>query len=399
MLNDIESSDSDSGSLPDLTAQWKSESSDISKGDIVWAKFKKLYWPALVRVVYPKRKKVCVWYCDEPGKAFKLPLKNVCVFHDTEMRAKVKQDAINAGCLKEHEGLTSHAERFIKRKLRGEQDDPLKFFDQTYPFLLVEELLKTNPNADVADIKIPPLYISHENDQSFRKTLSTRNASDNSELESTDSEDVANEKPIVTDFFPKIHAQLQEKHPDASKEFVDRILECILSGKADKYLQNIRSKSINSEHHNIFEQSTKHRKGSISKISYTGPIEDDDKLRKLIFYLLPLYEKMNNAGRSRRYAAIKCKQAITVHNTYNNQSAGAQYVASVWLPESIIFAISIVKSVSLNKAKKIFKEKSEWKTKALESIIANLDANSSNKDVIGCTTISSDSDDSKIILC
>lgn len=371
-----DSSDSDSGSLPDLRDVFPSSppKTHVSSGDIVFAKFKHLYWPALVRAVYPKQKKVTIWYCDEPGKTFKLPLKNVCLFHDEEMKEKIQNDVIKAGVIKEHDGLTTHAKRYLIRRSQGKNDDPLKFFDQTYPFFLAEQMLKKDPNADVENIKIRPLYISNEKKESIRTVSVRKIMSDDSEVESTDSESTPEAKP-VKDYIARVNVKLQEKPADPCKEeFVDAILDCVLSGKVDDYLQKIKNRSIPSEHQKIYEQSEKHHKRYFGNVTYTGPIEDDSKLREIIFYLLPLYEKMSSTGRSTRSAAKKCKKAITAYNVFNEQSAGAQYVASVWLPESIIYSISLVKEVSIKEAKKIFNEMSETKTKAVQSILQSLDA-------------------------
>lgn len=85
-----------------------------------------------------------------------------------------------------------------------------------------------------------------------------------------------------------------------------------------------------------------------------GPIENVKMLREIIFYLLDLYDR------------ISCKKGqkrlkLSLPHSGNSKIEDARYVASVWLPEAVIFAISLVNDISLSEANKQFREKSDVK--------------------------------------
>lgn len=361
MTSDVCMHDSDSESLPGLFDLFPAPSNEISKGDIVWAKFKKLYWPALVRNVFKKEKKISVWYTDDPGKNFKLPMKNVFLFHDLEMTIKIKKDAREAGVSQAHEGLTSHALSYLNRKAQGIVDDPLKFFDQTFPFFTVEDWLKKNPNDDresFMNLKIEPLYINHNcSTTTIRKTGSASGpgtTSDvDSEVKSTEGEEESNDESSSHCVkIPSIKT-LVNSSDTCDNEYVDKIVTCITSGTADTHLVNIRSKKVSSEHQKFYFRAMESDKKDLNYVSY-GPVEDIKKLREIIFYLLQLYDSVSCKKDKKRTK----KAQSDVARFCVNKTEEARYVSSVWLPESIIYAISNINSVSLSEAKKLFYKRS-----------------------------------------
>lgn len=340
----------------------------ISPGDIVWAKFKKLYWPALVRTVYNKQKKISIWYADDPGKTFKVPVKNVCSFFDTEMTSKIVEDVKKAGCVQEHEGLTSHAKLFLKRRAEGRKDDPAKFFDQTYPFFLVEELLKKDPEADIANLKIPPLYIDHGL-KVTRKTLKYADEESGDSEVCTDDEVSDEACNVEPDYLKKINLQVRENSNISVNDYTDKIVQFILSGKADLHLKKVLSKTVASDYRGIYERSIRRGKIDITNITFAGPIEDNEELAKLLSYLLLFSDKLiANKSPTKR----KNRKGVAPPN-YLASDKKAQFIYSVWLPESIIFAISKIQRVSLPKARLLFKENPESERQIFENIFRTLE--------------------------
>lgn len=375
MSLDTNSYDSDD-SLPDLFPSSKSFSSNnVSVGDIVFAKYKKLYWPALVRAVHPKIKKVSIWYADDPGKNFKIPLKKICTFSNKEMRAKITEDVKQAGCIQEHERLTFHAWRYMQRKTNGHKDDPLKYFDQTYPFFLVEDLKSKDPNVCIADdIKIPPLYLNHDKKESRKKSVRVLNdVSDDSELSadneelSTDDEEISESNPAVKDYVKEINIQINQINDSSTIKYVDNIVECILSGKTEKHLMKVMSNSIPSKYYDTYIENINCGKNDINKVPYAGPIEDSPKLEEIINYLLCMYDKVTKNDKM-------AKKISETAAYFSNKKNISQYIVSVLLPESITSAISKVRKISLPKAACLFSKNTRSKKKAIANIFASQDS-------------------------
>ncbi|GFV21560.1 uncharacterized protein TNCV_5121471 [Trichonephila clavipes] len=108
----------------------------LQKNDIVWAEYKNSYWPAIVRQVDKKGRKVSVWYCDTLGKVFKLPFRKIHSFNDMEFRKKVEDQEMHPYTSYLHLRAVSMAAAFSHRRAMGECDDPVSFFDTSKSFPL-----------------------------------------------------------------------------------------------------------------------------------------------------------------------------------------------------------------------------------------------------------------------
>lgn len=277
----------------------------ISPGDIVWAKFRKLYWPALVRTVYTKEKKMSIWYTDQPGTTFKLPSKNICSFFDTQMTAKILEDVKKAGCVDKHNCFTTQAHEFLTRKGSGYKDDPMKFFYKKYD-----------------DDKSNDSVVSDDDDKSCSNV----------------------EPDYLREFF------LQDRQNADTNDNNDKIVEFILSGKADLHLEMVLSKTVSSDYRDIYEEAVSRGKFYETNFPLAGPIDDQDVLRKIVFHLL----KLRDSFIDKISMGKNAEDAVT---KYLVKDRRGQFIYSVWLPESIIFATSETRGVSLSDARLLFKGK------------------------------------------
>ncbi|CAL1297980.1 unnamed protein product [Larinioides sclopetarius] len=303
-LSDCDSDSSDG--LPELFPKHTFDVAKLTRNDIVWAAYKDLHWPALVRDVDKKNKKVRVWYLDSPGKCFNLPFKKIHDFVDSDFNKKVEDVAKNHPLGQKFNEVLRRTNLFIYRQFKGEGDDPLKFFNLSEPYFLLKDLSSGNSDNKIISVDVLSENVGDKND----------NLKENSEDES-DGETCTPSKYL---------SELYEEDSPYDDEMVDKILSCITSGHIDNYLIDIVSSKITNDRHELYVEAME--KGQIQLFVESQPSVPikNRKLHSISIYLHSLYEQK-------------------IRNEKLNRLN--EYIVSVWLPEAVNKAISLIETESV----------------------------------------------------
>ncbi|GBN79305.1 hypothetical protein AVEN_146485-1 [Araneus ventricosus] len=298
-------SDSSDG-LPELFPKYTFDVAELIKNDIVWAKYKNLYWPALVRNVDKKNKKVTVWYLDSPGTCFKVTFKKIHDFADSDFCKKVEADAkLDQKFGKKHAEVLRRTNLFMFRRFQGIGDDPLEFFDLSKPYFLLKDL-----NSGISDIKFNNVGVSTENVRDKKDNL-TENSEDESDVESSNT--------------TKCLSELYEEDGPYDDEMVDKILSYITSGHVDNYLIDIVNSEIANKRHELYVKAVENDQVQLFVESQPSIPIKNQKLHNVSIYLHSLY-----------------KQKIGKKKPRLNE-----YIVSVWLPEAVNKTISLIEAESM----------------------------------------------------
>ncbi|XP_071040693.1 PWWP domain-containing DNA repair factor 3B-like [Parasteatoda tepidariorum] len=324
---------SDDEDLPDLFGGNKeatAEKFEIAQHDIVWAEFRNLYWPALVRCVKKKERKASVWYLDSPRKCFKVPFKKIKSFSDPEMTALIKNEVENSPMKAKHKKVWLNAITYIRRKNQGYTDDPASFFDLNKHYLAYKDNKFDKQCLD--DIENRGTALKNANsdttlngngDTTLRNEYDDGASSEEESLLSDDDEETGISKKF------SIFTDLDESYEDDQE--VDKIVKCIVAGHVDKHLLQVKSRKVRSSHLERYEDALKSNKDRLMRITPTNHIKSIKKLKEVSIYLMNYYEKSVEGG--------KCEMV--------------NYIMYVWVPEAIDKALELISKGSLNLDKTI----------------------------------------------
>ncbi|GFT07401.1 uncharacterized protein NPIL_493051, partial [Nephila pilipes] len=146
--DDDQPANSDSSEdLPVLSSPTTFDIKKLEKNDIVWAEFRHIYWPAIVKNVNIKSKKLTIWYCDSLGKSFKLSFSRIRSFRDMEFRKKALDQQMSPEMSQLFTKVFDLARTYDKRRVFGVNHDPALYFDSTKPHFTFsyEDPIKSGP--------------------------------------------------------------------------------------------------------------------------------------------------------------------------------------------------------------------------------------------------------------
>ncbi|GFY59067.1 uncharacterized protein TNIN_488061 [Trichonephila inaurata madagascariensis] len=338
--------DADSDSSEDLPAL-PVQSFDIKKlqrNDIVLAEYKNIYWPAIVRQVDKKGKKISVWYCDCPGKAFKIPFRKIRPFQDMELRNIVKEIPPDKSDL--HMQVVGMAVAYNHRRFMGKCDDPISFFDTSTPFRL--PLLEAENFTCLDKIGSHSIQESENEGNNISATQSESKISSNQENDASSSVEIIDneisekcedsdsnqsidrgslvgsdrENPVSTNCYDLI----DDGSNDLDEKTADAVVSCIKSGCVDKYLLDIHRGKIKSKNQDIFNQAKEARDKDILWNCSSSVEIAVEKMKDVAHYLKDLYDRR----------VKKKKKDILWGET--------DYIVTVWTYDAIDKAMSLIES-------------------------------------------------------
>lgn len=307
-------------SLPDVEELCSSQPTEIKEGDIVWAKYRNYYWPSLIRKVFKKERKVSLWYLDSPKKCFKVSLKNIHSFTDRSFCQEVRRAVSDSPLKTLHEKVLDSTLCFLQRKGQGIKDDPGAYFDRSMHYLSLCDLKSSTikPNDLKSQLACESLQTSLTR-ESLKTSLEGCYKNDSEEESISDSDD-EEEK------FDKLRDELVIKEEEyCPEDKVDAIVACITAGKVNKYLIDVTAHKVPSQRQDIFDEYIRTGNGKLLLHGSFGIfIKDFSKLRRICDYLQNFYESVAEKG---KWDIFK-------------------YVTSVWLPDALTKALSLVEGVS-----------------------------------------------------
>lgn len=345
-----ENFDSDSGSSVDLPVLSSSafDIQKLQKNDIVWAEYKHLYWPAIVRNIDKKSRKISISYCDTLGKSFKVPFQKIHSFNDMEFKKEVENQEMSDEMKQLHTKVVSLAFSFCHQRAIGECDDPALYFETSKPYFElpnhgVTSMDKTGQDSQQESKNKENDCFSAEREQSASEMSPKKeNEAGSSEknrvstiskefvdsfldsIESSDGESLL--ESDTEDYKLAIcYAHMNDASGECDEKTADAIVSCIKSGCVDQYLLDIHCGKIKSRNHDIFKKAKKvRRKDLLWHCSQTVDIGDFERRRDIANYLKELYDR-----------TVKKKGFMW---------GEIDYVATVWLYEAVDKAFSLIKS-------------------------------------------------------
>ncbi|GFR18966.1 uncharacterized protein TNCT_667231 [Trichonephila clavata] len=308
---------------------------NLQKNDIVWAEYKHLYWPAVVRHVNKKNRKVSVLYCDSPLKTFKLPFRKIHSFNDMEFRKKVQDQEKSPQIYCKHLKVVSMAAAFSHRRAMGKCDDPVSFFDTSKPyfafqntdFASMDEIgshsiqESENEGNNISSVQSGSKISKLENDESCSVEINSEISEKFEDSDSTESSD--RENPVPTNSHDLL---LDDCSNDCDEKTANAIVSCIKSGCLDQYLLDIHRGKIKSRNHDIFNQAKEVRnKDVLQDCSSTIEIATE-KMKDVAHYLQGLYDRR-----------VKKKKKDFMWGEID-------YIVTVWTYDAIDKALSLIQS-------------------------------------------------------
>lgn len=302
-------------SLPDVEELCSSQPTEIKEGDIVWAKYRQFHWPSLIRKVFKKEKKVSLWYLDSPKKCFKVSMKNIHSFKDRSFCQEVRK-AVSESPLKVlHEKVLDSTLCYLQRRGQGIKDDPGAYFDRSMHYLSLFDLKSSTLKEDDPQAQLTRKCLQ----SSLNENYNNDNDKDSEEESIIESED---EEEKYDRFSDELEIKEEEYCPE---DKVDAIVACITSGKINKYLLDVTAHKVPSERQRIFDEYMKTRNPDLLLRGSHGIfIKDFNKLREICNYLQNFYESVVEKGKWNMF----------------------RYVTSVWLPDALTKANSLVEAAS-----------------------------------------------------
>ncbi|GFU07827.1 uncharacterized protein NPIL_318421, partial [Nephila pilipes] len=302
----------------------------LQKDDIVWAEFRHVYWPAILRRVYKSSKKVSIWYCDSPGTSFKLQFNRIRSFRDMEFRKKAEDQQMSPEMSQLFTKVFDLARTYDKRRVDGVHDDPASYFDSTKPHFTVsyEDPIKSgtlsqqesenkenNKSAQASRSEIP----------SNKENVASCSYETNRDEESSDCGEDSNfvdAESVLDSEKERRNAKYQSYlNGCCDEETADAIVSYIKSGMLDEYLKDIYRGKIKSKNQNLFNYYLKERKVDILWYCFSNVhIAKHYKERDICDYLFALYDR-----------------------TVLRKEERSRYVFAVWLHEAMDKAYSLIK--------------------------------------------------------
>ncbi|GFT49810.1 uncharacterized protein NPIL_518931 [Nephila pilipes] len=327
--------------LTDLSSPTPFDIEKLKKNDIIWAEFRHIYWPAIVRKVNINSKKLTIWYCDSPGKSFKLSFSRIRSFRDMEFRKKALDQQMSPEMNQLYTKVFDLARTYDERRAIGVNDDPALYFHSTKPYFafLYEDLIKlgilyqqesenkgNNKSAQASGSEIPS---NKENVASCSyETNGDEESSDCGQdsyfVDSSDAESVLDSETERRN--AEFYAHLNDNSDACDEETADAIVSYIKSGLLIEYLKDIYRGKIESKNQDIFNKGLKEGKRDILwNCSSNVRIAEYQKVGELFDYLLALYDR-----------------------TVPRKDWLIDYVVTVWLYEALDKAYSLIKGEPSN---------------------------------------------------
>lgn len=298
---------------------------DIKINDLVWAKWKALYWPAIVMKLNPKKKKIGILFVSEVDvpQCYWLGSSNVLHYGSSKRSAALRhqqcKDPEYAEKLRESIDLADDYIRKQLLRIGNFNIDPIDFF------------------------RSPTLYCVNRPAESKDVDGAASDASDKEPRTPALNAETCHDLPTNEQTCSDAKPQISEAHTAKLEELISTIkgsvckehLHAILSGK----LKNRR-------HRMFFSPASKRKK--LKFIAGFGPFGDHDECVEAIYTHLTnlLTEKI-----SKPYPFDP-----------------VMYVFDVWIPEAILFALQKVFGFNTTKAKHTFQNR--------QSIVDIMDARS-----------------------
>ncbi|KAG8178752.1 hypothetical protein JTE90_006595 [Oedothorax gibbosus] len=295
--NEYDSDDS----LPPISKLFP-QPTEFLEGQIVWAKYKELYWPSLIRKVYKKEKKVSLWYLDSAPTTFKVAFKNLHRYNDIDFSTEVKRAASASPLKILHDKVLEATMDFVYRRSDGHEDDPAEFFARNVPKEFVFKVRTSAKQKGKVETKVSgPLQKGL--DETFE---------DLDEESVTDSEDEEEKRKQRMELFAELSLTDNDYCPEPR---VNAMVECITTGHVDKHLIDIMSHKVPCVRQETFEQSQNIlRQGN----SFPIHIKDNSKDKAIYDYLESFYKRAD--GKWSMFT----------------------YVTNVLMPEAMIEALKLV---------------------------------------------------------
>ncbi|GIZ01767.1 uncharacterized protein CEXT_324231 [Caerostris extrusa] len=319
-MEDIPNLSSDDDDLPELFPFKPFYPENLKKNDIVWADYKDLSWPALVRNVDKKKKKVSIWFLDSPKNSFKLPFKKIHDFNNIEVSTEIHKRAAASPLKEKHSAHIKKALTFLQRKSEGIEDDPVAFFDPNVEFYFSTFEYMANNSSNSKTQSSNQIDLETDKSKSSDGESSNKNSDDESSNENTDNEN-SNESSDAESTLETIQSKpnkcgdyLKEersKLKDLEGEQLKAVVSYIKAGHADQFVLDIvygKIKTLRSIH--FKEDSDPISLGMISPAMVQLPSE---QMSEVTQYLVDLYTrkvKMNKEPRLMMYAAFVLLPAV-----------------------------------------------------------------------------------------
>ncbi|GAB6032450.1 hypothetical protein CHUAL_011088 [Chamberlinius hualienensis] len=313
----------------------------IDADEVVWAKWKGVYWPALVRRCDKKQKKAVIVYtdspCNENGKEMRhsKSFKHLICFDNSSRSKTLMNDESSDENL---QAAIQLAKEYVLKRASGNLFvTPLEFF--------------LNPNHNVlADPKATNVKRKIENAKpSVAKRLRTSNES------STDTKK-NNTNDVSDSSFTEKEEELDQKLKSIIERIGAKIKDVVESDECKKHLLRVAQNKVSSYRHNYFSYGTLSQRKNLKLLSF-DKIVNDSQLSDIIENL-----KEDLEGK------VKVKR----NNVLN-------YILDVMLPEALMFAMQKVLHITKKKADNVLKGERNSELE-YDKLILQFDEKSDNKE-------------------
>ncbi|XP_076350123.1 uncharacterized protein LOC143246825 isoform X2 [Tachypleus tridentatus] len=221
----------------------------FKKDDIVWVSIKKLYWPAVIRRIYIKLKKVSIHFIGlaQVSSGIRVSMKKIKTFESAEKNKKylsLPQQPEDAIALAK---AVQRAEDFLRKRCLGYKVDAQQFFetrDEDLPEYLSEVGNTRELGKESQSVLCPSCPTSLEEDCVCRETEGS----------------------------PENQSNLRTKEKESLK-----LVNFIKTGQVQTHLLGVYSGTIPSDRHTKFHSVVPSVRNQIKQVSWFGPIDEEEE--------------------------------------------------------------------------------------------------------------------------
>jgi len=298
--------------LPDVLTPTKKNKHEFKTDSIVWAKWRKEFWPALVRRcnITKKKKKVVIVFvdrpCDDKGNESRLSIdvKNIVRFDSSPRSVELMRDGLN-GSDELRQSIETAKRYIVKRGMNGIAGSPVQF--------LADPLLGS-PKAKVSSAKRK--ILEDDNEDNVKKLAVETPSKAESDVKKEEKETSNGEKKDDLNITPPAERKRDER-------LSERILTTVKTDACMNHLLRILKGKLKSKRHDSFQNTTKRSKIKGNVICF-DPILSEAQLHEVVDFYKPIVEK----------------------ETSKSKSYVINYTCDVMAPEALAFALKSLLKLS-----------------------------------------------------
>lgn len=308
----IESDGSDS-ELPEVQLSPSSKMDKVFFVDtIVWAMWKKKFWPALVRNCNLKQKKLSLVYVDAPvlengrERRFTVPFNKVIKFDGSERSKELMNSGLHGDDIILKKSIETARSYILKKGTGDFTGSPVQYLHDPLSYLIASRKAvscDTTPEKCQADKKIV--------EDGGKHTLSDECSEKCSDTESCDANELAEE--------PQKFTKLQEN-------LSEEIMIVIKSDACKDYLLKVLKGEVESSRYKNFSVPKKSKRRKLEILCYDEVLKHS-QINEIVDYVKPLTEDASTDV----FYPVRCAMDVLV-------------------PEAVVFALQSVLKISKSEA-------------------------------------------------